>query len=492
MSSLRARVLLLVTAAGLLMAIVLSLAMHASVRSYYHDVIYRHASHFLDRLLDESPPLWHHYRIDADEFAVRLRQYEMFAPDATLYLLDPQGQVLAGSAAQTAGTAPRPVDLERVRRSLARDPTMPILGEDPHGLCGERACVVAARPLLADGREQAWLYLVARSSDLAMQMPQLVRSYAIQTAAKAGLLTLAIGVALMVAMIALLTRPLTALTAAAERVKETGFDGPGAPDVFPFSERNDEVGRLSRTFSQMLERLRLEMQRVRQTDAQRREMIASVSHDLRTPLTALLGQIETIRIKGDTLDDRQRQQFLDAALNNANHLKRLIDALAELAKLDSPEIELEREPIALGELADDLAQRYHLRAERAGLQLQVSYPDGLPLAQVDAALIERALANLLDNAIRVSPRGGRIEVRVERDGDRLRLEVLDSGPGVAPHEQERVFERFYQGSSHRELRGSSGLGLAIVRRVAELHGGRAGLRAAPGGGAAFYLLLPAR
>ncbi|HQN14502.1 MAG TPA: HAMP domain-containing sensor histidine kinase, partial [Quisquiliibacterium sp.] len=216
-----------------------------------------------------------------------------------------------------------------------------------------------------------------------------------------------------------------------------------------------------------------------------------VSHDLRTPLTALIGQLETIRMKAGTLGVDAQQELFGRAMNNAQHLKRLTDALAELARLDSPDFEPHPEPIAIGELADDVVQRFTARASEAGLSLELVYPDGLPLTRVDAGLIERALANLLDNALRITPAGGRVVVRVARDTDgSVRLEVTDTGPGVPVEDQPRVFERFYQASRHREQRGSAGLGLAIVKRVAELHGGRVGLKSQPGLGATFYIDLP--
>jgi signal transduction histidine kinase len=489
MNSLRARVLMLVAGAGLLTAIVLAAVMHMSVRSYYTDVVYSQSRAFIDRVVEMYPDLWESYARDPDEFSDKLAAYTVFSPNTGMYLLDPKGRVLATSGEHRLFWSNWQVDLARVRDSLARDPSMPIDGMDPDHL--NKACIVAARPLMRDGKELGWLYVVARAADIGTQTPELLKSYAIQTAVKVALLTLAIGVALTVAMIALLTRPLTALTRAAERVRSGGFSAPLCESEFPFRDRNDEIGRLSRTFRETLERLRLEMDRVTQTDAHRREMVANVSHDLRTPLTALIGQLETIRLKADTLDHESRERFIDAAVNNAHHLRRLTDALNELAKLDNPELRIEREPIALGELADDLAQRYGIRADEAGVQLRVTYPDGLPLARVDAGLIERALGNLLDNAIRVTPPGGTIELRVGTGREGLRVEVADSGPGVATEDQGRVFNRFYQGSKHREQRGSSGLGLAIVKRVAELHGGRVGLESAPSRGATFWMLLPA-
>jgi signal transduction histidine kinase len=260
----------------------------------------------------------------------------------------------------------------------------------------------------------------------------------------------------------------------------------------PNCGRDDEVGRLSRTFRETIDRLHLEASRARDTDTRRREMVASVSHDLRTPLTALIGLLDTVRIKGGSIGDAERTDYLARAADNAQHLKRLTDALNELSRLDSPEFRANPEPIAIGELADDVVQRYIGRAREAGLELAIDYPDGLPLAPVDAALIERALANLLDNALRVTPSGGRVGVRVRHEAGTLRLEVSDTGPGVATEDQDRVFERFYQAARHRDLRGSAGLGLAIVRRVAELHGGRAGLRSRPGEGSTFFIELPQR
>ena len=472
----------------MLTAIVLAAVMHMSVRSYYTDVVYAQSQAFIERVVEMHPDLWDLYERDPDAFSDKLAAYTIYSPSTGMYLLDPKGRVLASSGERHIFWSNWRVDLGPVRASLARDASMPIHGADPDHEA--KQCLVAARPIVRDGRELGWLYVVPRAADIGTQTPELLKSYAIQTAVKVALLTLAIGVALTVAMIALLTRPLTALTRVAERVRSGGFSASLCETEFPFRDRNDEVGRLSRTFRETLERLKLEMDRVTQTDAHRREMVANVSHDLRTPLTALIGQLETIRMKADGLDPESRDRFVDAAIHNAHHLRRLTDALNELAKLDNPELKIEREPIALGELADDLAQRYGIRAEEAGVSLRVTYPDQLPLAQVDAGLIERAIGNLLDNAIRVTPQGGTIELRVVRDADGVRVEVADTGPGVATDDQSKVFQRFYQGSKHREQRGTSGLGLAIVKRVAELHGGRVGLDSAPARGATFWMLLP--
>ncbi len=488
MKSLRARVLLLVVGFGLMMAALLAIIMHASVRQYYSDWMYAKNAAFAQRVLEAHPDLWRDYSADPAAFGARLRQYTLYSPHTGLYLLDLQGRVLATSGEHQPFWNDYRVDLEPVIETLNSDPAHPIMAGDPD-LEG-RVSLVAAREVVHGGAPQGWLYVVARQADLDTAMPALLKSYAIRAASTAGLMTIAIGALLTIAMISLLTRPLTSLTRATERIRNSGFSDELCGDFFPDADRDDEIGRLSRTFRDAFDRLREETERVRTIDAHRREMVASVSHDLRTPLTALIGQIETIRLKGDALPPEAQAHLLERALHNAQHLQRLTDALAELARLDSPEFRAQPEPIALGELADDVVQRFAVAAQQAGVTLDVEYPDGLPLTRADAALVERAIANLLDNALRVTPAGGRVSVRALREAGGVRLEVADTGPGVASEDQPRVFERFYQTSRHREQRGSSGLGLAIVKRVAELHGGSVGLRSEPGHGSTFFIELP--
>lgn len=488
MKSLRFRVLALVAAFGFSTAALLAGILFTSVRGYYMDITYEKSVRFIERVLEMHPRLWDIYQRDPLGFSAQLSEYVLYSPNTGLYLLDNEGRVLAAAGETQPGAARPAIDLSAVRIAHEEQSDAPIVASDPE--TPGRSSLVAARPVLREGKVMGWLYVVARATDLASQTPQLLRSYAVRTAVTVALMTLALGVLLTIAMMALLTRPLIELTRVVEGVRDGGFAENLQGVVVPNASRNDEVGRLSRAFQQTLDRLKLETSRVRDTDARRREMVASVSHDLRTPLTALIGLLDTVRMKAGAMGEAEQNDYLLRASQNAQHLKRLTDALGELSRLDSPEFRTHPEPIAIGELADDVVQRFLSRAQEAGVSLNLDYPDGLPLAPVDAGLIERALANLIDNALRVTPRGGEVKVRVRRAARELRLEVSDTGPGVAAEDQPRVFERFYQATRHRELRGSSGLGLAIVKRVAELHGGRAGLLSRPGEGSTFFIELP--
>ena len=487
MNSLGGRVLMLIAVFSMLLASMIATVGHLTYRDYRSELVSARADGFAKQILASFPDLWTAYAADPERFGERLSEFVLFEPNTGLYLLDRDGRVLA-----TAGDI-RPfwtryrVDLAKLLDELHDDPTRPLEGDDPDDI--DAIAVVAARPVLVHGVPRGWLYVVARDPEVDAETALVIRGHAAQGLIKMVLLTLGIGPLLTVAIIALLAHPLAALTSVAESIRRSGFAA-ALPVQFPYDDRQDEIGRLSLTLHEMYDRLRQENERVLQSDARRRDMVAGVSHDLRTPLTALIGQLETIRLKGKTLPEALQVQYFDAAMQNAGHLRRLTDSLAELGRLDSPDLQAAPEPIAIGEFLDDIAARFRARAEDAQISLLVDYPDGLPLVQLDAALMERALSNLLDNALRFTPVSGEVRVSVAREGRDVRIEVADTGPGVSAEDQPRVFERFFQGSRHREQRGSSGLGLAIVRRIAELHGGQAGLTSVPSAGARFWIALP--
>ena len=487
MNSLGGRVLMLIAVFSMLLASMIATVGHLTYRDYRSELVSARADGFAKQILASFPDLWTAYAADPERFGERLSEFVLFEPNTGLYLLDRDGRVLA-----TAGDI-RPfwtryrVDLAKLLDELHDDPTRPLEGDDPDDI--DAIAVVAARPVLVHGVPRGWLYVVARDPEVDAETALVIRGHAAQGLIKMVLLTLGIGTLLTVAIIALLAHPLAALTSVAESIRRSGFAA-ALPVQFPYDDRQDEIGRLSLTLHEMYDRLRQENERVLQSDARRRDMVAGVSHDLRTPLTALIGQLETIRLKGKTLPEALQVQYFDAAMQNAGHLRRLTDSLAELGRLDSPDLQAAPEPIAIGEFLDDIAARFRARAEDAQISLLVDYPDGLPLVQLDAALMERALSNLLDNALRFTPVSGEVRVSVAREGRDVRIEVADTGPGVSAEDQPRVFERFFQGSRHREQRGSSGLGLAIVRRIAELHGGQAGLTSVPSAGARFWIALP--
>jgi len=155
-----------------------------------------------------------------------------------------------------------------------------------------------------------------------------------------------------------ITRPLRRLASAADQVRAAGIEDIPDAASFPHQDRRDEIGHLSRAFRDMVQRLHEQVQRVRRMDATRRDWVASISHDLRTPLTSLTGHLETVILRGERLGGVERERFLRVALKNAQHLDRLSASLFDFARLDSDAVRLEKAPTHLGELIDDIAQRF--------------------------------------------------------------------------------------------------------------------------------------
>ena len=223
----------------------------------------------------------------------------------------------------------------------------------------------------------------------------------------------------------------------------------------------------------------------------RRDLIANVSHDLRTPLAALHGYLETLLVKGTSLSPEQRNGYLETAVRQSERLGILIEELFELVKLDFKSFELHPEPVQLGELAQDVVQKFSLLAEGKRVALQADIGPGLPSVHADIGLMERVLENLIDNALRHTPAGGSVSVAVRPDGERVQVRVADTGSGIPAAEIPHIFERFYRVDKSRAARtGGAGLGLAIVKRIMDLHAARIEVESTPLEGAAFSFALP--
>ena len=226
----------------------------------------------------------------------------------------------------------------------------------------------------------------------------------------------------------------------------------------------------------------------------RRDLIADISHDLRTPLVAMRGYRELLVARGDSLSAEDRKRYAAIALRQSEHLARLVDDLFELAKLDFRGLVLDCEAFAVGELASDVVQKFALAASARGVALEVAVAADLPPLEADLRLVERVLENLVGNALGHTPAGGRVEVRVAPSAAGVELQVLDTGAGIPAAELPFVFDRHYRGaaSGDSEAGEGAGLGLAIAKKIVELHGGAIRVESELRRGSRFVVVLPSR
>ncbi len=278
-------------------------------------------------------------------------------------------------------------------------------------------------------------------------------------------------------------RPIDRITRAARRIG-------AASDLGGRVEYNgppDELGRLATTLNDMLARLEATYRELEEADAAQRRFLADASHQLRTPLTIIRGNIDVLRRMG-TADPALTAEALEDVAAEAEHMSRLVGDLLVLARADAG-FHLEKAPVPLLPVLEDAVRR----AARLAPGRTVTLPDPLPLegvtVQGDREYLGQLFSLLLENATRYTPEGGSVTVRGAREEGRIRVEVADDGPGIAPEDLPHVFERFYRGGATRDIPGT-GLGLAIARWIAEEHGGAITAASEPGGGATFTVTLP--
>ena len=227
---------------------------------------------------------------------------------------------------------------------------------------------------------------------------------------------------------------------------------------------------------------------IRRLESHRRDFVANVSHELRTPLASIQGFIETLH--DDSLEPAQRKQYLDVVSRNAERLRALIEDLLELSRIEGRTLPLALEPVDVCALVSSLVRDMRPRIEARGLR--VATAASAPPARADRRALEQVLQNLLDNAVKYTEPGGRIEIRTASAGGRVRIEVLDTGIGIPDADRARVFERFYRvdKARSRDL-GGTGLGLAIVKHLVQAMDGDIFLESREGEGTAVAVVLPA-
>jgi two-component system, OmpR family, phosphate regulon sensor histidine kinase PhoR len=224
---------------------------------------------------------------------------------------------------------------------------------------------------------------------------------------------------------------------------------------------------------------------LRRLERVRRDFVANVSHEFKTPLTAIQGFAETLL--GGALDDlANRTRFMEIIREQAQRLARLTDDLLKLSRIEAGRLDLESGPVSVAGLVNGCVESARLKAESKGLRIMVELPEALPAVRGDAVQLGEVLQNLVDNALQYTPPGGRIDVTAYSNGHEVIFTVADTGIGIPESDLERIFERFYRVDADRSREaGGTGLGLSIARHIVDAHGGRIWVESAVGQGSRF-------
>ncbi len=411
-----------------------------------------------------------------------VRHAQALHPALDIYFLDAEGGVVREFKQQGAPARHR-VALAPIRTFLADSTRLPLFGDDPAEPEGTE--VFSATPVTYGAGQQGYLYAILRGMPHTSAAARVQESYVLRMLAVAILIAVVLAGLGGAALFGVLTRRFRTLTGTVERFRAGDFAA-RAPEG-----RGDEIGRLGRTFNEMAERTRAHLDALHEADDARRALAENVAHDLRGSLTSTRDAAERLLDDDSTASRDTQRAAARSILDDVGRLTALTDQLALLSDLDAQRLTPLAEPLSAADLAQDVALRFQPEASRLGITLTPLFDRPLPPVYADIALVERVLANLIENALKHTPAGGTVRVGGQAEGDRVRLVVSDTGHGIAPDDLPLVTRRFYRTVESR-ARGTtgSGLGLAIARELVELHGGALEIESALGAGTTVAFTLP--
>jgi signal transduction histidine kinase len=411
-------------------------------------------------------------------------------PSLELYLLDPAGKVVAHSMPPEK-VRRKQVSLKPIHRFLEAGAHGLIMGDDPTNEHRQNGFTVA--PIDYQNQRQGYIYAILGSEKISHIIDVLQRSLIMKWSTAAVLIALAFAFIAGLLLFFFLMRKLRVLSQAMQDFRSRNLQDT-APGEGLDDRSLDEIDAMAGTFREMAGRIHSQMNHLQEVESLRRELVANVSHDLRTPLASLSGFLETLQLKSETLSDAQKQAYLKIAWDNAQRLTVLVEELFELAKLDANEIKPQPETFSLAELAFDLSHQFHLRARARNINFEVVADETVPRVSADVGMIERVLENLIDNSFKHTPVDGQIRLQLSARQDSVDISVSDTGCGIASEELPHILKRFYRKNDRRADGGAEsglGLGLAIASRIVELHGSELTVASELQQGTEFRFSLPA-
>jgi len=407
-------------------------------------------------------------------------------PMIEVYLLDTDGKILSYSAPENT-VKRESINLQPVKQLLADQSQLPIVGNDPRHLDSNKVFSVAE--IKQNNQLQGYLYIILASQAFDSVFKLLESSYMLQLWLVSVIISLLFTSIAGILILKHITRRLHFLNHVIDSFKLNNFRKTiNLPERFN-GKPGDEIDQLGSSFRELSERIIQQVKQLEHNDKSRRELIANVSHDLRTPLASLQGYLETLLLKENSLSDGDKQLYINTAMQHSNHLKKLISELFELSTLENNPAELHFEPFSMSELVQDVTQQFDLKARDKSIQINAQIPEQQAFVSADISLIQRLLENLIENAIKYTPEGGKVKVTLLAKEESVSTSITDTGEGISSDDLPYIFDRFYRADKQRQTEGT-GLGLAIVKRILQLHNSKIDVQSIPQHGTTLTFHLP--
>ncbi|MBU2871780.1 HAMP domain-containing sensor histidine kinase [Colwellia sp. E2M01] len=416
----------------------------------------------------------------------------LLGPAFEFYFLDTQGNILTYSA-DPAKIKRQKVSLIPLKKLIEQPQKAPIFGDDPRGINTSK--IFSASPIYQDEKLQGYLYIIIGGEIYDSIFSQVQDDKNLQKYGAFVLASLALLLLLLLVVFHYFTRPVKELAEQMQALKAVQFDQTQV-QLKQWGDSNygidhNEVNFLGATFNDMVLQINQQLSLLTENDRVRRELLAHLSHDLRTPLATMQGYIETLAMKGDDLSSAEKQDYLATVQRNVSQLKRLIDQIFELAHLENGQVTVNLETFAIGELLHDIMSKFTLKTANKNISLTLQPQPCQFMVFSDIAKLERIMTNLLENAIRHTDSGGEIVITVTHLIAEIKVSVTDNGSGISKEDIAYIFDARYRASNAIEDNTQhAGLGLAISQKLSRVINSELMVKSELGNGSSFSLSIP--
>jgi len=440
------------------------------------------ANHVIAEKFQNASPFLEDGSVNKELFGDLMHDMMAVNQGIEVYLLNQTGEILYSVVLDPNDKdATKSVALDPIKSFIKTEGKEFVLGDDPRN--PEEQKIFSAAPYSVDGRD-GFIYIVLAGKKFQEVSNTLMGQYFAKLGLGATLLTTLFSALIGLLAIWFLTKNLRLITGTVRKFQE------GDLNARIENPEKSDIGIFAKSFNEMADTIVGNMDKMKSVDLLRRELIANVSHDLRTPLAVLKGYIETLQMKRDTLSETEKQEYLQITHDNVDKLSNLINQLFEYSKLEAEQVTPVKEPFSITELSHDLIAKFKVLAERKEIGLQIDKPEENCMVFADVSLVERALQNLIENAIKYTEPKGRVTLSLLKKGKNIEINITDTGTGIPVNEQPFIFDRYKQVDKSAKKQGS-GLGLAIVKKIMELHDTTITVLSKPKEGSSFIFNLPA-
>jgi signal transduction histidine kinase len=431
----------------------------------------------------------------------------LLGPAFEFYFLDPEGKILTYSA--DANKIKRQfVNLSPLKSLIDNPEKTPIFGDDPRSLQNKK--IFSTSPIYQGDNLQGYLYVIIGGEIYDSIFSQVKNDAYLQQYGTFILIALMLLMIILLTIFRFFTAPIRVLAAQMQALKDVQFDqnkvnltkwGRNKSNKsnnenvksgnLAYKKDNNEVHFLGNTFNDMVGQINVQFDQLTENDRTRRELLAHLSHDLRTPLATMQGYVEILSLKSEQLSSDEKDKYLTIVQRNLSQLKRLIDQIFELAHLENGQITVNLETFSIGELLHDILAKFALKAKEKGLTLQLEPKQCRLNVYSDIAKLERIMTNLIENAIRHTENGGQITITIGESQDKVQVSVSDTGSGISKEDIAYIFDARYRASNAVEDKTHhAGLGLAITQKLSAILQAELIVNSELGHGSCFSLSLP--